>query len=115
MVQSFILTLESDRFTQVIQKGSDPTVDSYSGFADNGGRIQTELDESLRNKGYRHPLHLWTGNRLLCQVHRFGCSHKRIHRVSNRRWLSRGKPAYSRLSKGDLRDGKGRCTPHRQC
>ena len=43
--------LESDHFTQIIQKGSDPAVDSYSGFADNGGRIQTELDESLRNKG----------------------------------------------------------------
>ena len=43
--------LEIDRFTQIIQKGSDPTVDSYSGFTDNGGRIQTELDESLRSKG----------------------------------------------------------------
>ena len=44
-------TLHTDRFDQVIRKGSDPTVDSYSGFADNGGRIQTELDESLRSKG----------------------------------------------------------------
>ena len=42
--------LQMDRIDQIIQKGSDPTVDSYSGFADNGGRIQTELDDSLRSK-----------------------------------------------------------------
>ena len=39
------------RFDRVIQKGSDPTVDSYSGFADNGGRIETELDDHLKAQG----------------------------------------------------------------
>ena len=38
-------------FTHIIQKGTDPRTDSYSGFADNGGRIQTELDGLLRFKG----------------------------------------------------------------
>ena len=38
-------------FTHIIQKGTDPTTDSYSGFADNGGRIQTGLDGLLRFKG----------------------------------------------------------------
>ena len=63
--------LESDHFTQIIQKGSDPAVDSYSA-------LQTMGDESKQNwmnlygaKG-SIPLHLWTSNRLLCQIHRFG-------------------------------------------
>lgn len=42
--------LNTARFEQVIQKGSDPTVDSYSGFTDNGGRIETELDAALQSK-----------------------------------------------------------------
>jgi nicotinamidase/pyrazinamidase len=32
----------------VIQKGMDPTVDSYSGFSDNGGRIETKLHAHLQ-------------------------------------------------------------------
>lgn len=43
-------TLQMDRIEQIIQKGTDPAIESYSGFADNGGRIQTELDDSLRSK-----------------------------------------------------------------
>ena len=43
--------LEADSFTQIIQKGSNPNVESYFGFVDYGGRLQTEIDESLRSKG----------------------------------------------------------------
>ena len=43
--------LNTARFDRIIQKGSDPTVDSYSGFADNGGRIETELDDHLKAQG----------------------------------------------------------------
>ncbi|MGQ1890925.1 bifunctional nicotinamidase/pyrazinamidase [Thermophagus sp. OGC60D27] len=38
---------------KVILKGSDPTVDSYSAFFDNGRRIQTELHNYLRHKGIK--------------------------------------------------------------
>jgi nicotinamidase/pyrazinamidase len=38
------------RIDQVVQKGSDPKVDSYSGFFDNGRRRATGLTEILRSK-----------------------------------------------------------------
>lgn len=38
---------------KVIFKGSDPAVDSYSAFFDNGRRIQTELHNYLRIKGIK--------------------------------------------------------------
>ena len=42
--------MATEKIQKIVQKGTDPTVDSYSGFADNGGRIQTELDEYLRQQ-----------------------------------------------------------------
>lgn len=42
--------LEPNRITAVIQKGTDPTVDSYSGFFDNGHRKPTGLDAWLRER-----------------------------------------------------------------
>ncbi len=44
------ILLANDLIEQVIQKGSDPRFDSYSGFADDGGK-QTGLDEILRRNG----------------------------------------------------------------
>jgi nicotinamidase/pyrazinamidase len=35
----------------VVQKGTDPRIDSYSGFFDNNHRKQTELAEVLRKYG----------------------------------------------------------------
>lgn len=35
----------------VVCKGMDPTVDSYSGFFDNGGKNDTGLDNILKNNG----------------------------------------------------------------
>lgn len=41
--------LDTRRITQVIVKGTDPKVDSYSGFLDNGGRNDTGLDAFLKD------------------------------------------------------------------
>lgn len=40
--------LDRARITEVIQKGTDPAIDSYSGFFDNGKRKATGLAEWLR-------------------------------------------------------------------
>lgn len=40
--------LNSANIDCVVQKGTDPKVDSYSGFADNGQRIETELHQTLQ-------------------------------------------------------------------
>jgi len=42
--------LNLDRITRVFQKGTDPTVDSYSGFFDNGRRTETGLGNYLREQ-----------------------------------------------------------------
>ena len=38
---------------KIIFKGSDPRVDSYSAFFDNGHKIETELHQYLRKKGVK--------------------------------------------------------------
>ncbi|HHY86143.1 MAG TPA: bifunctional nicotinamidase/pyrazinamidase [Verrucomicrobia bacterium] len=43
--------LNRDRIAKVFQKGTDPGIDSYSGFFDNGHRKSTGLGEWLREKG----------------------------------------------------------------
>ena len=43
--------LDRSRIAHVIQKGTDPGVDSYSGFFDNGRRHATGLDDFLRGRG----------------------------------------------------------------
>jgi nicotinamidase/pyrazinamidase len=42
--------LERSRITAVFRKGIDPTIDSYSGFFDNGHRKPTGLDAWLKQK-----------------------------------------------------------------
>ena len=42
--------LNTEGVHKIIQKGTDPEVDSYSGFFDNGRRKQTELDDYLSSK-----------------------------------------------------------------
>ena len=44
----FCRDLEIGRFSSIIQKGQDRTVDSYSAFCDNGGRNKTRLETLLR-------------------------------------------------------------------
>jgi nicotinamidase/pyrazinamidase len=43
--------LDRSRIARVFQKGSDPSVDSYSGFFDNGHRHATGLGEYLKGQG----------------------------------------------------------------
>jgi nicotinamidase/pyrazinamidase len=45
--------LDMSGITRVFQKGQDPTVDSYSGFFDNGGRRPTGLAGYLQARGVR--------------------------------------------------------------
>ncbi len=47
----FVNGLRRDRFTAVFRKGTDPEVDSYSGFYDNGKRKSTGLADWLRRHG----------------------------------------------------------------
>jgi nicotinamidase/pyrazinamidase len=42
--------LETSRISQVVRKGENPLVDSYSGFFDNDGETQTGLDSWLRER-----------------------------------------------------------------
>lgn len=43
----FVAALKTDRLMKVFQKGSDSTIDSYSGFFDNGHRKSTGLSDYL--------------------------------------------------------------------
>lgn len=43
--------LQTARIAQVVRKGTDPKVDSYSAFFDNAERHRTELDAVLRGRG----------------------------------------------------------------
>lgn len=47
----FVASLQTEKITKVFQKGTDPTVDSYSGFFDNGKRNSTGLADFLNKKG----------------------------------------------------------------
>ena len=46
----FVPQLHTEGITKVFQKGTDPTIDSYSGFYDNGHRKSTGLAEWLRGR-----------------------------------------------------------------
>ncbi|MEE2643384.1 MAG: bifunctional nicotinamidase/pyrazinamidase [Myxococcota bacterium] len=50
----FAAPLSTSNFTKVFRKGSDPQVDSYSGFFDNGRRHETGLHTWLRSEGVDH-------------------------------------------------------------
>lgn len=47
----FVPELNTERITKVFRKGTDPMIDSYSGFYDNGHRKSTGLAEWLREQG----------------------------------------------------------------
>lgn len=49
----FVADLATDRITKVFRKGTDPTIDSYSGFYDNGHRKSTGMSEWLKEQGIR--------------------------------------------------------------
>lgn len=47
----FVKELNTEGITAIFQKGTDPKVDSYSGFFDNGKRQDTGLGDYLKEKG----------------------------------------------------------------
>jgi len=46
-----VAELDQERIAHIVQKGTDPAVDSYSGFYDNGHRVDTGLDAYLKSQG----------------------------------------------------------------
>lgn len=46
--------LDHGRITKVFRKGTDPEIDSYSGFYDNGHRKSTGMGEWLKEQGVDH-------------------------------------------------------------
>lgn len=47
----FAKTLQMNRVEAIFRKGTDPRIDSYSGFFDNGHRKSTGLGDYLRGRG----------------------------------------------------------------
>jgi nicotinamidase/pyrazinamidase len=47
----FSKDLDVSRIDKIIQKGTDPGIDSYSGFFDNGKKKDTGLDKYLKGRG----------------------------------------------------------------
>ncbi|MEL6652376.1 MAG: bifunctional nicotinamidase/pyrazinamidase [Bacteroidota bacterium] len=47
----FVPELDTSRIDRIFYKGTDPEIDSYSGFFDNGKRKDTGLGDYLRSKG----------------------------------------------------------------
>ena len=47
---SLVATLERNLISEVFHKGTDPAIDSYSGFFDNGHRKATGLDAFLKGR-----------------------------------------------------------------
>lgn len=45
---AFVSELNTEQFALVVQKGTDPKVDSYSGFFDNGHKVDTGLHQQLQ-------------------------------------------------------------------
>ena len=50
----FAKALDVDRIDHITRKGTNPAIDSYSGFFDNGQKQSTDLDDHLRSVGVRH-------------------------------------------------------------
>jgi nicotinamidase/pyrazinamidase len=50
---AFVAELDISRVAQVFQKGTDPDIDSYSGFFDNGRRRATGLGDYLKQHNVR--------------------------------------------------------------
>jgi nicotinamidase/pyrazinamidase len=49
----FVPTLDKTKITKVFQKGTDPAIDSYSGFFDNGHRKRTGLADYLSDQSVK--------------------------------------------------------------
>ena len=51
MGAEFVPGLRTEKIARIFQKGTDPEIDSYSGFYDNGHRKATGLGDYLKTKG----------------------------------------------------------------
>jgi nicotinamidase/pyrazinamidase len=49
----FVAKLDQSRIAKIFRKGTDPMIDSYSGFFDNGHRKSTGLSEWLKDRGVK--------------------------------------------------------------
>ena len=49
----FVSALQMNRVEAIFRKGTDPAIDSYSGFFDNGHRKSTGLGDYLKGRGAR--------------------------------------------------------------
>lgn len=47
----FVQELSQEKITKIFTKGTDPTIDSYSGFFDNGHRKATGMGDWLKEQG----------------------------------------------------------------
>ncbi len=47
----FVQELDQEKITKIFTKGTDPTIDSYSGFFDNGHRKATGMGDWLKEQG----------------------------------------------------------------
>lgn len=51
---AFADALDANRIDKIFRKGTDPAIDSYSGFHDNGHRKATGMGDWLREQGVTH-------------------------------------------------------------
>ncbi len=49
----FVAKLDQSHIAKIFRKGTDPMIDSYSGFFDNGHRKSTGLGEGLKERGVK--------------------------------------------------------------
>jgi len=47
----FVNNLDTTKVDKIFEKGTDPKIDSYSGFFDNGHKKETGLNDYLKSKG----------------------------------------------------------------
>ena len=95
---------------KVFKKGTDPTIDSYSAFYDNGHRKSTGLSDYLKQCDVQDVYIM--GHRLLRQVHRAGRAPRRIHLAAHRRRLPRRRACRGRRRALHRRDAPPRRGHH---
>jgi Isochorismatase family len=104
----FAKELDTTQLVAVFRKGTDPEIDSYSGFFDNGHKQATgprRISERARDA---RGLCARPGHGLLRKVHRPGRAPARLRCVGRGRWLPRRRLEARRLRLGPYRAARGR-------
>ena len=73
--------LDASRIDRIVYKGTDPEIDSYSGFYDNGHRRSTELHQYFAQPQGGCHLCYGVSHRLLREVHGAGRHRPGLHRL----------------------------------